>query len=438
MVDKPSTTPCDTGCDSAVVERNRYFTGKYMTARDFAGEQEYFLNRNRLHNRLLHGWGIVCGLRVMEHPNEECKKNWVVVKSGVAIDCCGREIFLHQDTALEVPLDDLPSAHDDGGDGGEQSVGVMHSGSEEKHDDEHEHEKPDEDHEPPKPDWPTNGLLVCLRYTEQLIEPVPALYAEGHCEPGHQEANRVREVGVLELRRLDDMDPGCWRMPSGGWDAPCKDDCDEPLPGPGGVCLEPDCPCGGCVPLALLVRKDDCAPYEPGFTIHLNGRRRLPTPSHYLTHIIGINWPHGGKVSLEELEEQMGGALKIRFDRRLQATNGMKTGINPHTFQVQYGGIQKQLEFLPTASEQDPYLCDDDCTAIYNISPDYISYKHRDSIAGSIVYVTLKCDFILDCHELPVDGNHMSGLLPSGDGRPGSNFHSWFRVVHSHKSGGED
>ena len=60
---------CGTDCGLIVSERNRYFTGKYMAARDFQGEQEYLLNRHRLHQRLLHGWGIVCGLRVRRHPD---------------------------------------------------------------------------------------------------------------------------------------------------------------------------------------------------------------------------------------------------------------------------------------------------------------------------------------------------------------------------------
>ena len=56
--------PCGSGCGSVETERNRYFTGKYMTARDFSGEQAYFLSRYRLHNRLLVGLGVVTGLEV--------------------------------------------------------------------------------------------------------------------------------------------------------------------------------------------------------------------------------------------------------------------------------------------------------------------------------------------------------------------------------------
>jgi hypothetical protein len=40
----------------------------------------------------------------------------------------------------------------------------------------------------------------------------------------------------------------------------------------------------------------------------------------------------------------------------------------------------------------------------------------------------LLCDFILDCHGNPVDGDHMRGHLPSGSGTPGGVFRSWFTV----------
>lgn len=434
------------GCGAPQMERNRYFTGKYMTARDFAGEQAYFLNRQRLHNRLLHGWGIVCGLRVLEHPKNECREHWVVVKAGVAIDCCGREIVLHEDMAIEVPLDELPLLDEpgeeedepegeEGDDGGEKSdvplamstPGERRRRRRRRRQEEEcgEHGWPGGD---PYADWPENGLVVCLRYDEEAIEPVPALYAEGRCDPSHHEANRIREVARLEFRRLDEMEPGCWRMPNGSWNNACRDDCDEPLPGPGNTCLEPHCPCHDCVPLALLVRRDDGEPGEPIFDIDLRGRRHLPTPQHYLTHVVAINWPHGGEVSLRQLRRDMGGELRIRFDRKILPAEGTATGVSQRTFTAEFGGITRHLEFLPSPEDDDPRLDDDGCTAVYPIASEYL--RGRDNIGDTFVYVTLKCDFILDCHELPVDGNHLRGRLPSGDGRLGGEFVSWFRVVH--------
>src|SRR5690349_16518002 len=91
-------------CGAIATERNRYFTGKYMAKRDFADEQAYFLSRHRLHNRLLHGWGVICGLRVIRHPRDECRDRWIVIRSGIALDCCGRELIWEKDLAVELPL----------------------------------------------------------------------------------------------------------------------------------------------------------------------------------------------------------------------------------------------------------------------------------------------------------------------------------------------
>src|SRR5215207_8164548 len=91
-------------CGEIASERNRYFTGKYMTARDFERDQDYFLTRHRLHTRLLHGWGIVCGLAAVRHRSRDCERRWVVVRPGVALDCCGRELVLERDLTFELPL----------------------------------------------------------------------------------------------------------------------------------------------------------------------------------------------------------------------------------------------------------------------------------------------------------------------------------------------
>ena len=56
-------------------------------------------------------------------------------------------------------------------------------------------------------------------------------------------------------------------------------------------------------------------------------------------------------------------------------------------------------------------------------------FHMRRTPAESIIYVTLQCDFILDRDGVPVDGNHLRGRLPTGNGAPGGAFQSWFRVV---------
>lgn len=69
------------------LERNRYFYGKMLTARDFETEQRYFNNKRRLLNRTLFGAGVVCGLGV--YRNDDVSFS---VETGMALDYMGREI----------------------------------------------------------------------------------------------------------------------------------------------------------------------------------------------------------------------------------------------------------------------------------------------------------------------------------------------------------
>ncbi|HYH84231.1 MAG TPA: hypothetical protein VEX60_02045 [Pyrinomonadaceae bacterium] len=430
-------------CGYIAAERNRYFTGKYMAARDFQDEQTYFLSRHRLHNHLLHGWGIVCGLKVTHHPDyrrnpdSECARRWVVVHPGVALDCCGRELIIEQATAFELPLPPRAAEEDEGGQQsrsygegteghGEASGGEGGTGGDEVL---------------------AEPFLLALRYTEDEIERVPALYSEGACDPARVEANRVRERAEIVVVKLEDVQGDCWRTPGGDPEAPCRDDCGDELPGPGGTCIEPVCPCGEYVPLAYIeVNTDDPS---AGFRIRRRGRRYLPTPPDLLTHVVHVNWPHGGEVTLEELNERMGGRLEVLFDRKLREADGDATGVSPLTFVVEYGGIQRDVEFLPYDADSPPAL-EDDCRAVFTIDPDYIRPAYRgdrrgelradrrgETIVGNTVYVRLKCDFILDCHGNPVDGNFLRGLLPTGNGVPGGTFESWFHVVYRKEDEGD-
>lgn len=89
-------------CDEPQLARNTLFDGKPMAAQDFLDEQNYFLGKHRRHNRYLHGWGTVCGLAVHEHPNPACRAQYVVVEPGMAIDCCGREIWVRGKAMVDL------------------------------------------------------------------------------------------------------------------------------------------------------------------------------------------------------------------------------------------------------------------------------------------------------------------------------------------------
>ncbi len=138
-------------CDIKAFERNKYFYGKLMTVRDFETEQRYFNSKRGTLNRLIHGIGIVCGLKVEEAEIADQKLRLKLSKGGVALDCCGREIVIEDAGTYDV------------------------DGS------------------------PVEGTnYVYLKYLECLKEPVPALSNPSACE----EAccySRIKESFKLEL-----------------------------------------------------------------------------------------------------------------------------------------------------------------------------------------------------------------------------------------------
>lgn len=85
----------DTLCSPA--RRNRYFHGQLLSADDFQDEQTYFRNKLCLHNRLLHGSGIVTGLKISMRPDR------IRVEPGLALDCFGREICVPQVVEFRLP-----------------------------------------------------------------------------------------------------------------------------------------------------------------------------------------------------------------------------------------------------------------------------------------------------------------------------------------------
>lgn len=89
-------------CGLRTFRRNTYFNGKLLTERNFTDEQKYLVGKDRLHNTLLHGTGTVCGLSVASHPNEDCRRRYLVLEPGLALDCCGREIVVPQPTVIDV------------------------------------------------------------------------------------------------------------------------------------------------------------------------------------------------------------------------------------------------------------------------------------------------------------------------------------------------
>ena len=179
--------PCanDGTCLVAPAEfvRMRYFFGQRLGVVDLADEQSYLVGKQRFHNRLAHGAGVLCGLRAERfvfpqgapatHPTTLLR-----VRRGAALDACGREIVVGWDQCIDVAAwyAQHPAAH-------------------------------------PAAGSATLRLWVALCYRECPSDPAPAPRDPCGCDAGGCEFARIREG--FELKLLTDADVQA-SVPAGG------------------------------------------------------------------------------------------------------------------------------------------------------------------------------------------------------------------------------
>ena len=161
MQQHESSQSCECGvCKVSHFERNNYFHGKLLSARDLKAEQLYFNEKRWLINRMILGWGIVCGLEVKQ------ENGCLVIEPGLALDCCGHELLVCE----------------------QKKLGVKKIANDLRVD-------------PCAPFRPIRWVL-CLEYSECKTEPVKLPSACGDDELG--EHNRIRDHYQLTVRELDE------------------------------------------------------------------------------------------------------------------------------------------------------------------------------------------------------------------------------------------
>jgi len=84
--------------ESPSLQRSRFFSGKLLTLDDLALEQQYLREKLKRHNRSLHGFGIVSGLKVTVNSGQ------IVVEPGLALDCEGNELASESAQSVVPPL----------------------------------------------------------------------------------------------------------------------------------------------------------------------------------------------------------------------------------------------------------------------------------------------------------------------------------------------
>jgi hypothetical protein len=175
----------DAPCDSGL--RNRYFEGKPLTADSFAVEQSYALDRRRLLNQAIHGWGVVYGYAIEPAAAQDgqTKNPWgrLQIGPGLALDECGRELLQRRTMSLDfsdailVDGKGVPYARPPEGSYQPRAAPVK------------------EADDPPRACW-----LLSAHYAEQLVGPVKV---SDPCSCKRDEWDHVCESVRFSLRLVD-------------------------------------------------------------------------------------------------------------------------------------------------------------------------------------------------------------------------------------------
>ena len=174
----------DAPCDSGL--RNQYFDGKRLTADSFRVEQSYLLDRRRLLNRSIHGWGVVYGYAMKPVAAQNChtgdESGWLEIGPGLALDECGRELLLARATVLSV--DEVILLDEKGARMKRPPDGSYEPYRKEQHGEEH-----------PRACW-----LLSAHYAERFVGPTTI---KDSCSCESKEWEHVCETVRFSLRRVD-------------------------------------------------------------------------------------------------------------------------------------------------------------------------------------------------------------------------------------------
>lgn len=89
--------------DATGLERTRFFARQLVGPDDLTADQLYHIQKSRRHNRMLHGWGVVCGARV-RRGDDPCE---VVVEPGYVLGPYGDEIAIGEEITVDLCKEDL-------------------------------------------------------------------------------------------------------------------------------------------------------------------------------------------------------------------------------------------------------------------------------------------------------------------------------------------
>ena len=412
-------------CKTLHFERNNYFYGKVFSVRDLLQEQRYFNEKRSLINRMVLGWGVVCGLEV-----EWDKKSNFLVKPGLALDCCGHEVLVCEEQCLTFE-------------------GVV----EDCH--------PDQQ----KPGEPIKYVL-CLEYDTCKVEPVE-LQPLGCEKQARTEYNRLREGFKLRFKPYEKDCHARTAKPIACLDRFKHDilkeesiSCKTPTLHQH-LCHKlkegcPECACCSCVVLAtfnVLSRKDDKTGYVEITGFDACTDRRLVYGNNLLydlidcyhgdlPHIVDFDWrketQQDHKMDWNTFVQMMDPTkldrgLTVTFDQEMNTAS-----LNSHTFIVTFLHVDEgtgslinkripgTVQTVNTAGcFQATFVADQDWYK------DELLAKNNELADGVEIEIVLRGSRILNTQTpaKALDGEFLADKLPTGNGTQGGDFVDWFQVL---------
>lgn len=452
---KRPESECCTHPDCGSGLRNRYFFGKQLSPYSFQVEQRHLLERRRLLNRAIHGWGVVYGFELAKTSSGS-----LLIKPGLALDENGRELLQVEELARAAG--DLIVLDKDGNLSDLDKVSRSRNGA------------------------PPECLLLSAHYAEQDTDPVKV---NDPCQCEHMEWNYTCEAIRFSLRSIDcaecckdcgcELDCKC--APEGWCDRPdgdgrrggCRCLCDYVTElSPGSECdklCEIDEPCGSVrvdlhngVSLACVkLVRNNCDGWAFG-EVDTCGPRRLVKRNDLLfdliqgcdlTKISEIGWGawHRGEASFEDFSLAFGtdadqtptkyvtDKFWVKFSRPV-----LGDSLRPDCFAMSVmsgereGGWWQTFRVPIVDVKLDPQQRDDPPGHVRGATIVVDEAWVKDALRGrrtlfqggeTQVEIEIRGDFIIDCNGQAVDANPVGLLVhPTGNSSPGGTFISTFRV----------
>lgn len=408
------------GCtDVPQLRRLQYFFGQMLGVNDFRSEQQYFREKLKLHNRCFHGYGTVCGLLVRAAPaDKECETELDRKRAEIKKNLVEVEDLLEgaADKAANVGL--TPE---------EEAQVAKWQAAARRLGEEYQQTKPACASPPIRPTVMVEcGIAVDCEGNEIIVrrtERVDLWSRLSHDERRELVATGPRPVYLSICFCERPVDPV---RPIGMDSCEPRPDCVygkiqdsyyfevslEPPP------VDPRCE-SCCVPCKhrclLLARIHHVAAEGAVEDRNVDNSVRRLLSRYAANRIVGINWTHGARYSIEESNDLLGsqqysniqnGGLVVQTERPIRVAT-LQPGV-VDLWVIQGGG----------GKHADIYSLDHE---LVPIQPDAAGYTRSFRIRytgdeqldnGDRVLVIVRGAFLLDDCCRPLDGVHVGGVVP--------------------------